>query len=354
MVCRLTSARSQALRNRWWYRLAIAIALLLSVPFAAGCSLLNGATGSGPMTGPNPHHLELTSLRVGGIAATSSAALYIALARGYFTQEGLTVTPVTTAGGATAIPKMLSGGLDITLTNYVQAIDGQVTHAADKAGGIKIVTDGVAATPRSFPFDVLPSSGLTTMQDLRGRTVSVSSPGDIVTLALDNLLQANAIPLNAIHFVTVPFANTPQVLASGQVDAAVQTDPYTTKSLKQSGVRMLVDPFATDGPNAGMAIAGYVTTGDFAAKAPKTIAAFQRAMARTVTDTNDRATVERIIPTYISTIDQDTADLMVLPQYFAEPNPTRLQRVVSLMAKFHQLSDPTFQISSMILPLPGT
>lgn len=40
-----------------------------------------------------------------------------------------------------------------------------------------------------------------------------------MTLALDNLLQANGIPLKSVHFVQIPYANTGQALRTHQVAA---------------------------------------------------------------------------------------------------------------------------------------
>lgn len=366
MVCELPCPSGYTARRRWWSRLAIAIVLFLSASFIAGCSLLNGSgetdptvqttcpsTASPTTTGTRSSTPELATIRVGGIAATSSAPLYLAQACGYFAQEGLTVKITTTSGGAKAVPLLISGGLDITLTNDVQAIDAQVTHTAERVGGVKFVVDGIAAKPGTFPVDILPTSPITSIRDLVGKTVSVSSADDIVTLALKNLLQANAIAVSAVHFVQISYADSVQALASGQVDAAVQTEPYTTRSRQTAGARMVVDPFADDGHNASMPIAAWITTGLFAQRYPTTVAAFQRAMLRAATDTGNRALVERIIATYIPHVDQNTAALMVLPAYPTSLDATRLQRVPALMARFNQLPDPTFQVNTMILPLPG-
>lgn len=327
-------------------RVWVAVAACAALAFISGCSVLGG--GQSSSGGSNPNHLETPTIRVGAISAISSAPLYIALRRGYFTQEGLTVQPVVTTGGAQAIPQLISGGLDITLTNDMTAIAAQAKKAAD----LRFVVDGVQTATNTFSVNSLPGSGVNKLQDLVGKKISVSSPDDIVALSLSRMFQAHTIDAKSVQFVTIPYSETEQALRTHQVDAVTQTEPYTTQTAIDTGAKPVVDVFAEGTSTYQMPNAAYLATTKFAKANPTTIAAFQRAMTRAAGDAADRRTVEQILPTYTK-ISSQVAALMALPTFPTDLNPVRLQRVVALMQEEKKLSAP-FQVSSMIIPVPSS
>jgi NitT/TauT family transport system substrate-binding protein len=82
---------------------------------------------------------------------------------------------------------------------------------------------------------------------------------------------------------------------------------------------------------------------------PRTIAAFQRALARGAEIAGtDRTRVERSIRGYAG-VDEQTAALVTLVGYPTRMDPTRLQRVPDLMNAFGVL-EGHLDVRSMILP----
>jgi NitT/TauT family transport system substrate-binding protein len=345
MVC--TSGLNTQRRCGRWRWLNLPIAALLTA--TSGCSLLGVTTAD---DAPNPQHLEQPTITVGAIAAASAAPLYLAQQQGLFAQQGLTVTIVTTQGGAQAIPQLLSGGLNITLTNDAQAITAQLTHAAD----LKFVSNGTEALSGTYTVDALPRTGIHAVGDLAGKTIAVSSLGDLATLALRELLQINNVPAASVQFTQIPFANTEQALKTGQVDAAMQTAPYSTQTEQETGAVPAIDPFRAGGPTANMDYAAYVALAAWAQTHPHTLAAFQRAMIRAEQQaTTDRTAVERILPTYTK-ISAGTARIMLLPGYPSSLDPTNLDRVVYLMRQYGPAPRPSasFSTRSMVWPAPSS
>lgn len=330
---------------RWLTRIAALSALCLGV---AGCSALGGSSGSG--SGANPDNLEQPTIRVGVIAAASAVPLYIAQDLGYFKQQGLTVKIVTTSGGSTAIPQLLGGGLDITLTNDVGAISAQAKGTAN----LKFVFSGENATPGADTIDALPSSGITGPAGLTGKTISLSSLNDVVYLAVNQTLDDDGVNHSSVHFVQIAFPDTEQALRTGQVDAASQLTPYNAQSAQQSGAKTVLEPFAANSPTAGLPIATYVATAAFAAKNPRTVAAFQRAMTKAAqTATSQPATDRREVAKFVK-IGAAVVAAMTLPAYPATLTTTDLDRVVTLMRRYGLLAEPGFSAASMILPPPGS
>jgi NitT/TauT family transport system substrate-binding protein len=287
------------------------------------------------------------SIRVGANPSIPSAALFIAQDHDLFTAQHLKVTVIKTTGGSAAVPALVGGSFDITTTNDATAI------AADLKGTpLKFVVDGIAATPGTFTLDALPSSGITSIRNLQGKTIGVSSPNDIPTLALKSELAANNVQPSSVKFVTVPFANAQQYLKNHSVDASVETEPYKTQTAQAIGARPVVDIFSDASAFASFPVSAYVTTSKYSNAHPQEVAAFQRAMMAAAHLATNSANVKSAV-LHHTKITQTVADLMTLPRFPLDLDPKRLSRVVYLL-QGAKLVKPEFQITSMILPLPAS
>lgn len=318
-----------------------AMTVLAAASMVAGCGVLNGNSGSSGSSDQGP----MMTMKVGANPASGSAALYIAEDHGLFTAQHLKVTVINTTGGSAAVPAMVGGSYDVTTTNDATAINADV-----KGTPLKFVVDGISATPGTFTLDALPTSGITSIKDLSGKTVGISSPSDPPSLALQSELAANNVPVSSVHFVTVSFAQAQQALKNHQVDATVETEPYKTQNAQAIGARPVVDIFGSSSGFANFPIAAYVSTAKYVNAHPKEIAAFQKAMVAAANLAHDQQNVKTAI-LHHTKIDKTVADIMTLPQYPADLDATRLARVVYLLRGANLLK-PDFQIESMILPLP--
>lgn len=138
-------------------------------------------------------------------------------------------------------------------------------------------------------------------------------------------------------------------LGNRQVDAIVVVEPQVVQSSLQLGATPILDVAA--GPTANLPEAGLVTTAEFAAAHPDTLAAFERALARARVDMADRSLVEQTLPTYTK-IDAQTAPLLRLGVWPSVLTVTGLQRIADLMTDFGQLPG-RFDVGPLLLtPAP--
>src|SRR5690348_2489766 len=121
--------------------LITAVALAL----AAGCS--NGNTA-------NAGRLEKPVLTVAVVPAVDSAGFFVALDRGLFKAQGLTVNFIPISSSATAIADQVSGAYDITGGNYVSYIQAQQKHEAN----LDIFAEGSVMEPGTQGIYTLPDS----------------------------------------------------------------------------------------------------------------------------------------------------------------------------------------------------
>src|SRR5215468_9823536 len=155
-------------------RAAIA-ALALAVTACGGSGSGNPSSSAG---------LEKTSLTVGMLPIQDAAQLKVAIDKGYFAAEGLTVKMQILGGGAEAVPKLQSGNLDL-------AIGAWVPFFLAKAGGfpLHIVADAFQTASGTHQIIVAQNSPIHSAQDLVGKKMAVNVKHNFSTLLVQGTLQ---------------------------------------------------------------------------------------------------------------------------------------------------------------------
>ncbi|MBG0828467.1 ABC transporter substrate-binding protein [Planomonospora sp. ID67723] len=294
---------------------------IIALSALAACSGTESPPAAGGDKAAGPEKTEIT---VGVLPVPDNSAVFIAQQRGFFKEEGLSVKTEIIQGGAAAIPSLLSGTLDVSMTNYVSAF-----IAAGRGNKIKIITDLYQAGPDVFNIIAAKDSAISSVADLKGKKIAVNTLNNIGTLAVTATLKAGGLTAEDVQFVELPLPNMSGALQKGQIDAAWTTEPFLTGAAKDIGARKIADTMT--GPLAGFPIAGLSATSDFTEKYPKTLAAFQRAVAKAQQIVAaDRKAVEEVLPTYTK-IDAATAAAIRLGTFPTGLDPQRLQRVADVM-----------------------
>jgi NitT/TauT family transport system substrate-binding protein len=268
--------------------------------------------------------LEKSSLTIGVLPILGVAPLYIAIDKGYFKDEGLTVTPKIFAGGAAALPAMLNGEIDMVFGNYISFFKAQAENTAK----LRIIAEGSASTANSFGIYVMPNSPIKEAKDLAGKKIGVNTSGNIATVLTNETLKSAGVDTGTITYTNVPFPDMGATLQRGDVDAAFLPEPFITQASAQLGIKRIVDVGV--GTTDGLPIDGYTATDGWVTKNAKTAAAFQRAIQKAAKDAANRNETEKVITGYAK-VDPKFAPLVAPLQYPTSINPTRLQRVADLM-----------------------
>jgi len=317
---------------------AAALAML-----AAGCS-----SGSGSGSGAAKPPLEKTSIVVDAFPAIDSAGLYIAETDGLFAAQGLQVriVPVGKIPPSTQdlIDGQLKGSYDITAGDYVTYIDNEAAGQAR----LRIIAEASFLQPNVLALLVRGGSPITSISQLKGKTVSVNAPNDIGTLLLDSLLVQHDITPSQVKLNDdVPFPAVPSALTANAVTASFSPEPFVSLGEQSAGLEELAD--LDQGSTQDFPIQGYVVTQAWAKKYPNTLKAFTTALGQgqDIADTN-RAAVEQAVETYLG-ISRTAAALISLPSFPVGVDAVRLQRVVNAMLRFNLLpqSDSSFKITIM-------
>ncbi|MFB9909581.1 ABC transporter substrate-binding protein [Allokutzneria oryzae] len=321
--------------------LGAVLAVSAMVVSLGGCGLLGGSSGD---DAPGANGLERTKVRLGLVPVVDVAPIYIAQKEGFFKQEGLDLELVTLAGSAAGVTKMVAGELDMVHGNYVSMF----TAHAKGTVNLKWVADCYSAKPNVWMVMTSPNSSVKSMSDLPGKKVAVTTTSNLADMTIWSVLNANNIDAKQIKYVEMSFGDMAANLKNGNVDAALMGEPFITQAAKSMGATRVFD--AASGPTADIPMAGYSTSESFAKQNPKTVAAFQRALAKGQAAANaDRAKIEAVVQEYAK-IDAQTASIMNIGAFPTSLEAARLQRVPDLMKDFGILKDKIDVGTMMLAP----
>jgi NitT/TauT family transport system substrate-binding protein len=330
--------------GHFWTRRGFRIPFAVIVACVSLATLAACGSSGGGSAASSSGGLEKTHLSVGALAVADDAPLYLAIKDGYFTQVGLTVTPVQVAQSTQAIPDMLRGSVDIIAgANYVSFFQAESKGVVS----FKILADGTHCQAGTFDVMALPGSGISGPASLAGKTVAVNLTNNVQTLTLDSVLKADGVSASSVKYVEVPFPEMVAALKAHRVDAISAIEPYITASSQQLGAVPVVSQCT--GPAAGFPLSGYFATATWARQNPNTAKAFQKAIdkAQAFADSNPAA-VRAILPTYTK-ITTKTANALKLNTYPPSLSAAPMQQVASLMLSGGLLSRQ-LPVSSLLLP----
>lgn len=308
----------------------------------ATLALLVACNGPNPSAAPSSSGgPEQATITVGVLPIADVAPVHLALERGLFAAQGLEVTIELVQGGAAAIPALVAGDLDITYGNWVSFL------LANQEGiELRAVAAGVAAAPG---FTELLARGGSPLQDnpagLSGATIAVNTLNNIGELAIRSTLRDNGIDPQDVQLVEIPFPEMGAALERGDVDVIWGSEPVPTTVKADLGAVRVADSFI--GPMEGFPVAGYQATAEFVASNPRTVAAFQRAMAAAVAIIEADESAARDTIRSSTGLPDATVDALSLPDYQSTLGVEALARVRDYLVEFLML-EPGLDVTGLV------
>jgi NitT/TauT family transport system substrate-binding protein len=197
------------------------------------------AARDAPMPAPAAPAAPLEAMRVGfSNVAAAHAPLYVALESGAFARQGLDVELTNVGSAVTTQAALVSGDV------LVAAAGGSSTIAAKLAGAdIGIV----AAIFDTVPYQVLSTRDVSTMADLRGKTLGINRFGGAADFMVRYLLrQAGVDPEREVVIIQVG-AQSERVAAlqNGAIQATLVDPPFQALADRES-LRIIADTAELD------------------------------------------------------------------------------------------------------------
>ena len=217
------------------FRLPIALAAALALGLTA-CS----SNAPAPASGAD----GTATLKVGTIGIASDAAIKMAIDKGYFKEEGLTVETSVVANPPAGVAAAQSGQLDLTYSPSIPMLNAMSQNVP-----LKVIAgaDGYADDAREQKdlgkvddtgLFIPKGSTITNPKDLEGKSVSVPARKAQMEVTVSKVVKDAGGDPSKINWMVLDPASALQSLNSQRVDAATLIAPFTAQAESQGNSRL--------------------------------------------------------------------------------------------------------------------
>lgn len=306
--------------------LAVAGTIALSVSLA-GCA--------GPSTSSSSTSESSGKTSVPAVTVTVSGAQWrelVAQELGFFDDHGLDVE-YTFARSNTATDALISGSADIGLADATLSV-----NAIQQGAPLEIVGQGVDRQP----YYLVTSPDITSVEDLRGKTIGVENDVSVYTEMVKELLQDNGVDPSEVNFVFGLASSTDRATAlqGGAVNAVLLVPPATA-TLEAQGYNLVasaldVIPLMTQSAT--------VANSEWAEANPDVVSSYLAALTDAVAWLKDETNRERAVEILATATESSPADADVAydeyiseRQVFDDDPCVNLDAVQELLDRSHAL-----------------
>jgi NitT/TauT family transport system substrate-binding protein len=175
-------------------------------------------------------------------------AIYVAVHKGFFAAEGIDLELNFIQSGAAVVQQLTAASLDVALSVGIT----NPIHAIDKGAPVALVRI-VGNTP---PYVLIGKSGLKSMADLKGKTVSVGQVNDIATVYFERMMAAHGLKRGDYDLLPAGVsAARYAALKAGVADAALVLPPLNFQATAAGYVTLgVAADYVKDIPFTGMAV----------------------------------------------------------------------------------------------------
>ena len=181
-------------------------------------------------------------VKVAIIGGTSDAGIYMAQAKGWFTEAGLDVETIRMDSGARMIAPLSTGDIDVG----TGVISAGLYNAVLRGIKVRVVASkGRNIIGQSFQSimvrkDLMDSGKVKSVADLVGKRFALTAPGAVDNATLDEAMQKVG---KSIKDVNTTYLGIPAQLAAylnKGIDASVLPEPFRTQAIAKGLVRELM------------------------------------------------------------------------------------------------------------------
>jgi NitT/TauT family transport system substrate-binding protein len=303
-----------------------AIAALAIAACGGGGGGGSSSTGSGG--GPTTLHVQET-------AGVPSAFVAFGMAKGFFAKQKLKIDLQASQGGATTVPALVSGKIQVAGSNVVSLL-----IAASKGLPVEAIAPGTSAHgsgQKDFgALMVAKGSPIRDVRQLAGKTVAVNTLNNIAEVVVKASLQKSGVDPAQVKLREIDFPEMAPALAKGDVDAAFLIEPFVTIARK-AGDRIVDYSYVTTEPN--LQVGAYAVSRKFAESNPDAVKRYRAAVGATATYVMAHQDEFRAFLTKQAKTPAKLAKTMELPTFTTTLNTASMQRTAGLVQQFGLVKD---------------
>jgi len=233
-----------------------------------------------------PASAATATVRIGTTNVSTDVGFFIADKKGFFREDGITVTYTSFNSAAQMIAPLGTAQLEVGGGTVAAGL----YNAAARNINVKIVADKGSIQP-GYGFsalmvrkDLVDSGRYKSFADLKGMTIAIGAAGTGTASALNEALKKGGLKYSDVKIVTMGFPQHLPAYANKAIDASITNEPTVTRAV-QDGAAVRVA--GNDQFYPGQQVSVILFGGDFIKAQPEVAAGFMRAYLRGVRVYND-------------------------------------------------------------------
>jgi NitT/TauT family transport system substrate-binding protein len=283
------------------------------------------------------------TIRIANIPVTNYTPMIVARDKGWFAEEGLTVTWSPVNQGAVAIEAVFGGSAEIGGSSIFEPM-------VARGNGLDLMFAVAGTHTRKTPPDnsalmVLADGDIKTAKDLSGKKISAGLINSVNYVHMQEWLTKHGVDAKTVTFLEIPFPQMADALFQKRLDAVWAVEPFLTFMMKSGKAKLLAYPYIETMP--GMDITAYIAKESWLKANPDVARRFKRAIDRATEYLSKASKDER--DSWVSKFSGMKPELvkeMTLPVFASEFNVPSLQQNLDMAVRY-KMSKP-FDVKTMI------
>lgn len=173
------------------------------------------------------------TVKIGYLPSDHDAALFVADAQGKYAEKNITTELVQFNNGGDLMTAMASGEVDV---GYVGI--APVLSSVEKGVPVKVIS---SAQTDGSGIVVTKDSGITSAQDLKGKSIATPGEASIQYVLLTYYLKANGLSTDDLNISAMKVPSMNDALKTKQIDGIVTFQPYVSIAANNSDNVVLED-----------------------------------------------------------------------------------------------------------------
>jgi ABC-type nitrate/sulfonate/bicarbonate transport system substrate-binding protein len=312
---------------------------LLTVCLALAASLaLSGAPEARAQPKPAP-----ATVRLAVIPVTNYTPLVVARDKGWFAEEGLSVSWSSVAQGAVAIEAVYGGSVEFGGSSIFEPM-------VARGNGLDLMFAVAGTRIRPTPPDnsallVRTNDNIRQPADLAGKKISAGLVNSVNYVHMQEWLLNRGVNPKSVQFLEIPFPQMADALFQNRLDAVWAVEPFLTFMLKTGNARIFARPYQDNMP--GMDITAYIAKESWLKANADVARRFKRAVDRATTHLNNASKEERDgWVAKFTGVKPEVVTAMTLPDFTTEFNVPSLKANLDLAVKHKMVKG--FDINTMM------
>jgi len=205
----MSKKRMKSTKSAWFSLLAIALVVLL----------------------PSMARAQLETVKLGDLAAISNAAVYIAVEKGFFKEQGVVTEISNFASAAKQVPALVAGELEVSVGSASAGLFNAVAQQAP----FRIVADkGQAREGYGFSLltvrkDLVDSGQVKSFRDLKGKKIAILAKGNIQHYLVGKMAEEVGLTINDVELTFLDAPNQVTAFETKAIDASYAVEPWAAR-----------------------------------------------------------------------------------------------------------------------------